>query len=201
MAMNTRADSFLEDCSPLSEALIGAQADRREQSISASSVYITIENEKCLRCFDSAFAEGHGSVGILFALDEIRGMETFRNICLLANDNSRTMSAAEIKNKFFFGSVDNIRVVWDYCILSKLEAESSFEVLDESDEMQLEIFKQLESFYTRHKTFPVHMDQDIMDLFRYYCARDVILEASKHLEKNNEETLVDSEKEDMDTDF
>ena len=179
MAMNTRADSFLEDCSPLSEALIGAQADRREQSVSASNVYITIEKEKCFRCFDSAF----------------------HNIWLLANDNSSTMSAAEIKNKFFFGSVDNIRVVWDYCMLSKLEAESSFEVLDESDEMQLEIFKQLESFYTRHKTFPVHMDQDIMDLFRYYCARDVILEASKHLEKNNEETLVDSEKEDMDTDF
>ena len=42
------------------------------------------------------------------------------------------------------------------------------------------------------------MDQDIIELFRYYCARDVILEASKHLEHNNEETLVDSKKEDMD---
>ena len=197
--MNTRADSFLEDFSPLSQALIGAQADRREQSVSASNVYITIENEKCFRCFDSAFAEGHGNVGISFALDEIRGMETFRNICLLAHDNSSTTSAAEIKNHFFFGSIDNIRVVWDYCILSKLEADSSSEVLDESDEMQLEIFKQLESFYTRHKTFPVHMEQDIMDLFRYYCARDVILEASKHLEHNNEEKLVESEKDDMDT--
>ena len=75
------------------------------------------------------------------------------------------MSAAEIKNKFFFGSNDNIKIIWDYYILSKLEADSSSKVLDESDEMQLEIFKQLESFYTRHKTFPVHMDQDIMDLF------------------------------------
>ena len=132
----------------------------------------------------SAFYEGHGSVGISSALDENRGMETFHNICVLAHDNSSTMSATEIKNQFFFGSLDNIRVVWDYCILSKLEAESSSEVLDESDEMQLETFKQLESFYSRHKTFPVHME-----LFRYYCARDVILEASKHLE-NNEETLV-----------
>ena len=61
-------------------------------------------------------------------------------------------------------------------------------MLDESNEMQLETFKQLESFYLRHKTFPVHMEQDIMDLFRYCCARDVILEASKHLE-NNKETL------------
>ena len=148
MAMNTRSDFFLEDFSPLSQALIAAHADRRG-------------------CFDSACTERHGNVGISFALDKIRGMETFRNICLLANDNSSTMSAAEIKNKFFFGRVDNIRVVWDYCILSKLEAESSSEVLDESDEMQLEIFKRLESFYKRHKTFPAHMDQDIMGLFRY----------------------------------
>ena len=69
-------------------------------------------------------------------------METFRNVRVLAHDNSSTMSATEIKNQFFFGSLDNIRVVWDYCILSKLEAESSSEVLDESDEMQLGIFKQ-----------------------------------------------------------
>ena len=47
--MNTCADSFLEDFSPWSEALIGAQTDRREQYISARSVYITIENEKCFR--------------------------------------------------------------------------------------------------------------------------------------------------------
>ena len=46
------------------------------------------------------------------------------------------------------------------------------------------------------------MHQDIMDLFGYYCARDVILEASRHLEHNNEETLVDTEKEvDMDTEM
>ena len=167
MAMNTHADSFLEDFLPLSQALVGTHADRSEQSISASGVYITIENEKCFRCFDSAFAEGQGSVGISFALDEICGKETFRNVCLFAHDNSSSMSAAEIKNKFFFESVDNIKIVWDYCTLSKLEAQSSSEILDESDEMQLEIFKQLECFYIRHKTLPAHMDQDIMDLFGY----------------------------------
>ena len=80
-----------------------------------------------------------------------------------------------------------------------MQADSSSEVLDESDEMQLEIFKQLESFCTRHKTLPVHMEQHIMYLFRFYCARYVILELSRHLENKNEDTLVDSEKEDMDT--
>ena len=166
--MEARADSFLEDFSPLSQALVGATT-RRNQAVSASSFFITIENEKCFRCFDSALDEGHGNAGISFALDEIRGKETFRNLCLLAHDNSSSMSAAEIKNKFFFDTVDNIKVVWDYCILSKLEAQSSSEILDESDEMQLEIFKQLENFYNQYKTLPAHMDQDIMDLFRYYC--------------------------------
>ena len=37
-----------------------------------------------------------------------------------------------------------------------------------------------------------------MDLFRYYCARDLILEALKHLEDNNKNTVVGSDKEDMD---
>ena len=123
-------------------------------------------------------------------------METFHNVCLLAHDIARCQ-LLKSRTFSFIGSIDNIRVVWDYCILSKLEADSSSEVLDESDNMQ--IFKQLESFYIRHKTLPVRMEQDIMDLFRYYCARDVILEASRHLEYNNEDTLVDSEKEDMDT--
>jgi hypothetical protein len=114
MALNMRPDSFLEDFSPLSQALVGAHADRRELAVSASGVYITIENEKCFRCFDSAFAEGHGNIGISFALDEIRGIETFRNICVVAQDYSSSMSAAEIKNKFFFGSTDNIKIIWDF---------------------------------------------------------------------------------------
>ena len=156
----------MEDFSLLSQALVGTQMERREHAVSASSVYITIENEKCFKCFDSAFAEGHGNMGISFALDEIRGMETFRNICVLAQDYSSTMSTTEIKNKFFFGSIDNIKIIWDYCILSKLEQDSSSEERDEGDEMQLDIFNKLENFYLRHKTFPVHMADDILDLFR-----------------------------------
>jgi len=201
MASDRGPDSFLEDFSPLSQALVGAQMERREHAMSASNVYITIENEKCFKCFDSAFAEGHGNMGISFALDEIRGMETFRNICVLAQDYSSTMSTTEIKNKFFFGSFDNIKIIWDYCILSKLEQDSSSEERDEGDEMQLDIFNQLEKFYLRHKTFPAHMADDILDLFRYYTARDVILEASKHLENIVDETQVDSEKDDMDTEI
>ena len=38
-------------------------------------------------------------------------------------------------------------------IRTKLEVEKSSEELDKSDNMQLEIFKQLASFYERFKTF------------------------------------------------
>ena len=66
--MDARADTFLEDFSPLSQALIGAQNDRRKQNVSASSFFITIENERCFRCFDSALDEGHENVGISYHL-------------------------------------------------------------------------------------------------------------------------------------
>ena len=132
MAVNARSDCFLEDISPLSQALVGDNSDIWAHTVSASDVYTTIENEKC---FVSEFAEGPGNVGISFALDEIRGMETFCNFCLLVHDISDSMSASEIKKKFFLSSNDNIKVVWDYCILSKVEADSISEDLDEYDEL------------------------------------------------------------------
>ena len=42
-------------------------------------------------------------------------------------------------------------------------------------------------------------NDDIMDLFRYYCARDLMLEAANHLDNRNENTLVESKDEDMET--
>ena len=73
-------------------------------------------------------------------------METFRNVHLLAHDMSDTMSAAEVKAKLFFGGSDNICVVWDYCILSKLQGEKSSEELHESNAMHLELLLNLFSF-------------------------------------------------------
>ena len=43
-------------------------------------------------------------------------------------------------------------VVWDFCILSKMEADNSEEEFDESDEMQFEIFQKLSQFYEQHGT-------------------------------------------------
>ena len=66
------------------------------------------------------------------------------------------MSNAEIKEKFFFGSNDNMTVVWDYCILSKMEVDNSEEEVDESDEMQFEIFQRLSTFYEQNGTFAAY---------------------------------------------
>ena len=108
------ADSFLEEFSPLLEALVTVNA--LNASIARSGFYITIGTERCFKPFASKFFEGTGNVGLSGALDEIRGMETFRNIHSIAFDNSDSMSFAERKEKFFFGKDNNIQVMWDYCI-------------------------------------------------------------------------------------
>ena len=64
-------------------------------------------------------------------------METFRNLHSIAFNNSDSMCFVEKKEKFFFGKEDNIQVMWDYCILSKLDVEKSSEELDEGDNMHL----------------------------------------------------------------
>ena len=73
-------------------------------------------------------------------------METFHTVHSLAFDNSDAMSSAQKKAKFFFGGRDYISVIWDYCTLSKMEADKSTEEGDASDEMQLEIFERLSRF-------------------------------------------------------
>ena len=63
-------------------------------------------------------------------------------------------------------------------------------------------FQKLFSFYKQHKTLLANLDNDIMDLFRYFCGRNMILEASRVLgcDKVNKDTLEESENEDMQTD-
>ena len=93
----------------------------------------TIGTEKCFKPFASKYFEGIGNVGLSGALDETRGMETFRDLHSIACNSSDSMSFVDKKEKFFFGKEDNIQVMWDYCILSKLDVEKSSEEVDEGD--------------------------------------------------------------------
>ena len=102
MAARANADSFLEEFSPLSEALIATTGTNQRATTAISSVFITIGTEKCFKHFSSRFFNGLGNIRILSALDEIRGMATFPNVHSLAHDISDDMSIAEIKEIFFF---------------------------------------------------------------------------------------------------
>ena len=114
----TNADSFLEEFSPLSEALL-PNINAQNANNSTTSFYVTIGTEKCFKPFVSKFFDGIGNIGLSGALDGIRGMETFHNLHSIAFVNSDKMSATEKRDRIFFGSSDNIQVLWDYCILSK----------------------------------------------------------------------------------
>ena len=94
------ADSFLEELSPLSEALVSVNI--QNANIARTGFYITIGTEKCFKPFASKFFEGVGNVGLSGALDEIRGMETFRNLHSIAFDNSDSISFATKKKRNSF---------------------------------------------------------------------------------------------------
>ena len=110
------------------------------------SFFITIRNEKCFKTFASKFFKGFDSNGISFALDEIHRMKIFQPVQSIAFDISDAMTSAQNKEKFFFGGRDYISVIWDDCILSKIEADKSTEEGDASNLMQLEILERLSRF-------------------------------------------------------
>ena len=125
MAIRTNPDSFLEELTPMSEALVSVSIGDQQAAGSITSFFDTIGNEKCFKPFSSKFFDGLGNVRISSSLDEIRGMATFRNVHSLASDISDELSTTDKRNRFFFGNSDNMTIVWDYCILSKMESESS----------------------------------------------------------------------------
>ena len=84
----------------------------------ATSVFIMIGNEKYFKTFTSQFLNVSDGSRILYtySLDEICGMAKFCNIHLIVHDFAADISIADLKDKSLFGSNNNIKVVWDYCI-------------------------------------------------------------------------------------
>ena len=83
MAGRCNLDSFLEEFSPLSEALIAAIVSHQQAPTAITSFFITNWNEKCFKPFASRCFNGIGSIRISSALDEIRGMGTLLMIFLI----------------------------------------------------------------------------------------------------------------------
>ena len=127
MAARTNPDSFLDEFSPMSEALIATTQVRNQTAAAITSFFITIGTEKCFKPFASRFFKGIGNIRVSAALDEIRGMETFRNVHSFAHDISDKMSIAEIKEISFLEVVTTFQLCgiiaywlkWNWIILKK----------------------------------------------------------------------------------
>ena len=148
-----------------------------------------------------------GDLRLSEMLDEIRGTGVFKNLVEIISDNSRALSYEIRKEIFFFGSRYNLKILWEYCTLSKFDLDENPGILDEGDKMRLADYKELMDFYLKHKTMKTSDEDTIMELFNYFVNRDMILLASLMQSSDqplNENTLLrlgDTEKQnEMETD-
>ena len=88
--------------------------------------------------------------------------------------------------------------MWECCILSKLDMEEAKEEIDEVENMRIEDFKKFEMFCSIDKTYPVSENKFILDVFRLFKGRDMILEANTMAEinQNNGEMLKEKKQQD-----
>ena len=104
---------------------------------------------------------------------------------------------------FFFGSRYNLKILWEYCTLSKFDLDENPGILDEGDKMRLADYKELMGFYLQHETMKTSDEDTIMELFNYFVNRDMILLASLMQSSDqplNENTLLrleDTEKQNV----
>ena len=81
--------------------------------------------------------------------------------------------------------------MWDYCILSKLDAEQSSDELDKGDQMHLDNFEAWVEFIQCFNHCQLHLKTNY-ELFKYFVGRDMLLLPSKFLH-TEEHTKIESE--------
>ena len=175
---NTQID-FLDDLSPLSQALVQTAGIPPLAYTSLPASYFTIINGVvCFKLFETRSFAGMGDANLSRTLEQIRVTTQFRDLCSIVWDNSDSVPLATRKKNFFYGKRNNLQIAWEYSVLSKIDLEDSGEILDEGDNMIVQDFKQLMEFYNHNKTFKVCDDECFMDIFRFYIDRDMMLEAT-----------------------
>ena len=61
--------------------------------------------------------------------------------------------------------------------------------------MRIEDFNRLETYYAINSTFPIAEDEIILDVFRFFKGRDMILEATDFVDRNqNNRDIMNEEK-------
>ena len=159
-------ESSLFEDSDLSQPLINANT--RSASARPTCVFVTIDQEKCFKVFENRFCRGVGNSRLSDMLDEIRGTGVFKNLVQIISDVSGQHSNEIRKENFFFGSRYNLKIMWEYCCLSKFDLDENPGMLDDGDRMRMEDFKTLLDFYLRHNTLKVSDDELIMEIFSYF---------------------------------
>ena len=187
--------NLFEDSELLSAPLINASS--RSVSARPTCVFVTIGQDKCFKVFENQFCRGIGNSRLSEILDEIRGTGVFKNLVQIISDVSGQHSNEIRKEIFFFGSRYNLKIMWEYCCLSKLDLDENPGMLDDGDKMRMEDFKMLFDFYLRHNTLKVSDDEMIMEIFSYFVNRDMILLASlmQHTEQQEENAVLSGNEE------
>ena len=144
---------FLEDLSPLSQALIQSIYPPPAYATIPSGSFVVITSAICFKPFETRFLAGLGEANLSRTLEQIRETSVFRNLTSIASDNSDTIPLDIRKKEFFLGKSNNLKLMLEYCILSKLELEESGEELDESDLMIVGYFNCIMEFYKREKNY------------------------------------------------
>ena len=173
-------------------------ANPRTTTAAPTCVFVTVGSEKCFKLFENRYSRGVGNARLSEVMDEIRGTSVFRDLLQISFDNSGTLSGRDQKEKFFFGHTSNLQIMWEYCSVSKADIDLSPGNLDDGDLMRLEDFNLLMDFYNTNKTLKVSDEDLILEVFKYFVSRDMILEASlmqANLEGLEEGTLLQEEEE------
>ena len=79
------------------------------------------------------------------------------------------------EENFFFGSRYNLKIMWEYCTLSKLDLDENPGILDEGDKMRIKNYREQIDFYLKHKTLKVSDEETIMEIFNYFANRDMLV--------------------------
>ena len=150
---------FLEDLSPLSEALISVPIQLPNAYVDLPpGNFITISSELCFKRFDIRFLNGVGEANISRTLGQIRENSVFRDLCTIVWDNSDANPIDTKKRNFFFGKRINQQIALEYCVLSFIETDEFRSELDESDLMMMDEFKRILDFYKAEKTIRIKDD-------------------------------------------
>ena len=137
-------DNSLFEDSDLSQPLISANP--RIANARPTCVFVTIGQDKCFKVFENRFCRGIGDSRLSDMLDEIRGTGVFKNLVQIISDVSGQHSTETRKENFFFGSRYNLKIMWEYCVLAKIDLDENPGILDDGDRMRLEDFKTLLGF-------------------------------------------------------